>query len=494
MIDQSALQKKYNALLKLFFQHEEEKALYEVSELGKELVLAKLGPDVLLDIHSFCIKETVKDMDPLMVSRLVVNANELLLNGIMAYAMNYYNFMDLLDAEKRKLEIARSDITSERNKLDDIVSAIDADLLLLDRDMKIHWINKKLKERNPYTRGDMVGQLCNKAYCNIEHVPEDCPAATAFESEKPVRQEHPITHPDGTTRFYLFTCSPIRDGGGNVTHVLELVQDITDKKKIEDEVKQKAAELEQANIKLREIDQLKSMFIASMSHELRTPLNSVIGFSSIMLKEWHGTISEEQQKDLSIILRAGKHLLALINDVIDVSKIEAGMIEVNVEGVDVFDVIAEAIDLLKKDIKDKELELQVEAIHQTIQTDRRRLLQCVTNLMSNAMKFTEKGRVQVTAQRIQNAESRIQNGGYVEISVADTGIGIKQEDMSKLFNPFVRLDSHLRSTVFGTGLGLYLTKKLVVEALRGEISVTSRHGEGSAFVLRIPINRSGGAA
>jgi len=493
MADIEAFKAGYREILKLYFAREEEKALFEVAELGKNLVALRLGPDVLLDIHASCIRESVKDLDPMVISRMVVNANEVLLSGMMAYAMSYYSFLDVLDAEMKKTEEAKAGLVVERNKLDDIVSSIDADLLLLDRDMRIVWVNRRLRERHPYIKGDIVGHPCNKAYCNIEEVPGTCPAKLALDTGKPVRQEHPITHPDGTVRFYYFTCSPIKDSEGNYTHVLELVQDITEKHTIDEELRVKSAELEVVNVKLKELDRLKSIFIASMSHELRTPLNSVIGFSSMLHKEWVGPVSDEQKTMLLTILRAGKHLLLLINDVIDISKIESGKLDTYTENFDLYDVINEAVDGIRKDAVDKKLELKTETLHLPMHSDRRRLLQCVLNLLSNAVKFTEKGSVHITARRIQKSDARIQNNekvlqcDYVEIFVEDTGIGIKEEDMPRLFCSFVRLDSPLRTIVPGTGLGLYLTRKLIRETLNGDIFAESGHGVGSRFTIRIPV-------
>jgi signal transduction histidine kinase/integral membrane sensor domain MASE1 len=248
----------------------------------------------------------------------------------------------------------------------------------------------------------------------------------------------------------------------------------------------KKEELEAANEKLQEVDRLKSMFIASMSHELRTPLNSIIGFSSILLQEWRGVLSNDQKDDLRIVNRAGKHLLSLINDVIDVSKIEAGRIDISVETFDIADVIKEVVDFHKKEVEQKGLELKLDGVHQTIETDRRRVLQCVMNLVSNAVKFTEKGIV-----RIQNSEQIIGIDKYAKIIVTDTGIGIKEEDLPKLFSSFLRLDSPLRSLVPGTGLGLYLTKKLITDILKGEISVESSPGIGSVFTMRLPVKNNG---
>ncbi|MDD2853587.1 MAG: response regulator [Desulfuromonadaceae bacterium] len=241
------------------------------------------------------------------------------------------------------------------------------------------------------------------------------------------------------------------------------------------------AELEDANSKLQELDRMKSMFIASMSHELRTPLNSIIGFSRIVLAEWIGPLNGEQKENLSTVLRSGSHLLSLVNDVIDVSKIEAGMIEVIADDFDVFDVVAEVAESFENDVGVKGVTLTVPALHYPLHTDRTRLLQCLLNLVSNAVKYTEKGTITVSAKLAEGS-------CMMELSVADTGIGIAEDDLGKLFIPFVRLDSPLRTTVPGTGLGLYLTRKLVREVLRGDITVTSIPCVGSTFVLTVPVS------
>lgn len=238
-------------------------------------------------------------------------------------------------------------------------------------------------------------------------------------------------------------------------------------------------ELEVANRQLKKLDQLKSMFIASMSHELRTPLNSIIGFSSILLEEWIGPLTEEQKKNLAIILRAGKHLLALINDVIDISKVEAGSLEIVKDAFDIQELVDEAVASLRDEIAGKGLELSVENVSVMMQSDRRRLLQCLLNLLSNAVKFTDKGSILVSVKKI-SAER-------VALQVTDTGIGISQEDGATLFQPFVRLHGTGTANYPGTGLGLYLTKKLANEILAGELSMRSTPGEGSTFTLNIPI-------
>ncbi|MDA3895715.1 MAG: ATP-binding protein [Desulfobacteraceae bacterium] len=240
----------------------------------------------------------------------------------------------------------------------------------------------------------------------------------------------------------------------------------------------KTDELAQANVKFRELDQLKSMFIASMSHELRTPLNSIIGFTGVMLQGMSGEINNEQRDQLQRVYGSGKHLLALITDVIDISKIEAKKTETYVSEFNLAEVIQEAAITVQPEIEKKDLMLEVTmpaAI--PLKTDRRRLFQCILNLLSNAVKYTEKGTICI--------ETHVHDE-LLDISVTDTGIGISEQDLPVLFQSFVRLESHLKIKAGGTGLGLYLIRKIASDLLGGTVSAQSTLGEGSTFVLTIP--------
>jgi PAS domain S-box-containing protein len=248
---------------------------------------------------------------------------------------------------------------------------------------------------------------------------------------------------------------------------------------IVEDLNEKTAQLESANENLKDLDRLKSLFIASMSHEFRTPLNSVIGFSTILMNDWTGSLTEEQKDLLSIILRSGRHLLALVSDVIDVSKIEAGKLESTSEDFDAYDVGYEAIAAFTEEAKKKNLTLELRAAREAIHTDRRRLLQCLLNLISNAVKYTDYGKVEVDVESVEDE-------AFIEFRVSDTGVGLSPGDLDKLFSPFVRIILPHRPVVPGTGLGLYLSRKLAQEVLGGDILVQSVQGKGSCFILKVP--------
>ena len=245
------------------------------------------------------------------------------------------------------------------------------------------------------------------------------------------------------------------------------------------ELAAKTAEVEKANIHLQEMDRLKSVFLASMSHELRTPLNSIIGFTGVMLQGMTGEVNDEQQKQLTIVKSNAHHLLDLINDVLDISKIEAGRVELSLEEFKLNDVMQDVVQAFSHMVSEKGLRFATEVPENGVLfSDERRVKQVLINLVSNAVKFTDMGTVKVAA--------RVLDGEKLEICVSDTGIGIKEEDMSKLFEPFQQVDMSLRKRHEGTGLGLYLTRKLA-ELLGGDISAKSQYGQGSEFIFTMPL-------
>ena len=246
---------------------------------------------------------------------------------------------------------------------------------------------------------------------------------------------------------------------------------------LEKKVDERTSELREANIHLQELDRLKSMFIASMSHELRTPLNSIIGFTGIMVKGMVGEINDEQKKQLGMVQQSARHLLALINDVIDISKIEADKIEAGISTFSIADVLSDIGTAFGPIAGEQGLILNIEIPDlKSVTTDERRVKQIITNLVSNAIKFTDEGRVDVTAE---------QSGIVIQVHVRDTGIGIGKEDLEQLFRPFGRIAMPGRLTE-GTGLGLYLSKKLA-RFLGGDIKAESEPLKGSVFTFTFPV-------
>lgn len=233
----------------------------------------------------------------------------------------------------------------------------------------------------------------------------------------------------------------------------------------------------EANERLKELDNMKSMFIASVSHELRTPLNSIIGFSGMILGGMSGDLNEEQLDGIGRINRSGKHLLDLISDIINISKIEAGRVAISPQEVSLEELVKQAVDDIQPLIEPKGIKVKYNvASWPTLYTDRKYLLQCLHNYLSNAAKYTKKGSITISVD---------EKDDMVEIAVADTGIGIAKADFTKLFYPFERLDSDLRIQAGGTGLGLHVVKKIVTEILGGKVSVKSKLGKGSTFYIQI---------
>ncbi len=232
--------------------------------------------------------------------------------------------------------------------------------------------------------------------------------------------------------------------------------------------------------KLKEVDRLKSEFLANMSHELRTPLNSIIGFSRVILKGIDGPLTEMQQTDLSAIHESGKHLLNLINDVLDLSKIEAGKMEFVYEPTDLRKVISGVLSTAIALVKEKPVELQQDVPEEVpvILADERRIRQVILNLVGNAAKFTDEGFIRVAA---------IHDDREVIITVEDSGVGIPEEKFDEVFAEFRQVDSSSTRRYGGTGLGLPVSKKFV-EAHGGRIWFTSHVGEGTTFYVALPIH------
>lgn len=262
---------------------------------------------------------------------------------------------------------------------------------------------------------------------------------------------------------------------------------------LEIEVAVRTEELHRTLVRAEAADRIKSAFLATMSHELRTPLNSIIGFTGIILQGMAGPLNREQTKQLGMVRSSARHLLELINDVLDLSKIEAGQLDVRAEPFNLRESIERVIALVKPMAEKKGLVLSFNAPAELgeITSDRRRVEQILLNLVNNAIKFTEHGSVTIHAETMAAYKSspEVEAQPAIRLRVTDTGIGIKPEDMATLFRPFHQLDSGLARQHEGTGLGLTICRRLAT-LLGGEILAASDLAKGSEFAVILPWKRS----
>lgn len=309
--------------------------------------------------------------------------------------------------------------------------------------------------------------------------------------------EFRVVDREGRVYWVLDRSVPIQDESGRVLFYQGFMLDITERKHQEHCLQRLTQQLQSQNEKLEEVSRLKSEFLTNMSHELRTPLTSVLGFSSVLLQQIFGPLTPKQQEYLTLIRNSGSHLLNLINDLLDLSKIESGKMELNLKAVALEDLCREALQMVEVTAQRKQQLLCLEqpvAVESAV-VDRQRVVQMLLNYLSNAVKFTpEGGRITLGTRLASRQELESQTlgqaisstTGFLVLSVEDTGIGIALEQQHLLFQLFQQVDGATNRQYEGTGLGLALTRMLA-ELHGGVVSVRSTPGQGSTFSVWLPL-------
>ena len=400
---------------------------------------------------------------------------------------------------------ARQQIEEERMKLDQrlrdqhfytrslLESNIDA-LMTTDPRGIITDINKQMEALTGCTRDELIGAPFKNYFTDSAHAQAAINRVLA--EGKVTNYELTARARDGTLTVVSYNASTFHDRDRVLQGVFAAARDMT-------EVKLYERALQQKNVELEDASRMKSEFLANMSHELRTPLNAIIGFSEILRDGLIGDMSEQQRGFIGDIFSSGTHLLSLINDILDLSKVEAGKMLLDLEPVSIASWLRNSLSIVREKAADRRIHLEL-AGHEELgvfHADARKVKQVVYNLLSNAVKFTgDGGRVTLHARRVPRAQVGVLSTGwtnrsfplgendfedFLEVSVTDTGMGVEAADLQQLFRPFSQIDSGLARKFEGTGLGLAMVK-LLADLHGGSVAVESEVGTGSTFTVWLP--------
>ena len=409
-----------------------------------------------------------------------------------------------------------------------------ASIVITDTSGRIDYVNPRFTETTGYTFEEAFGQNPRILKSGKQPVEVYQQMWQTLSAGRVWRGELENRAKDGHTYWEQASISPVRNTAGEITHYVAVKENITQYKRLLEELEQSRNELERrvlertheladANAslqqeiaerkiveealaaerrnlentvalrtkqlqeslkKIEEANQHKSRFLSSMSHEFRTPLNAILGFADLLSKQFFGSLNEKQAQYVNLIEQSGNHLLALINDLLDIAKIDAGRVELLMNEFSITDLLQDSAQMVSTQCRQKHITLEVTppSAVDTITGDLRRCRQIMLNLLSNAVKFTpEYGRIMVSAEQ----ESPL----VVKFSVQDTGIGIDLDKQDKIFSEFYQADQVRDAEMGGTGIGLALTRRLV-QLHHGEIGVVSEPGKGSTFWFTLPIRKN----
>ncbi|HEY0284843.1 MAG TPA: PAS domain S-box protein, partial [Vicinamibacterales bacterium] len=408
---------------------------------------------------------------------------------------------------------ARKQIEEERKKLDQrlrdqhfytrslIESNIDA-LATTDPRGIITDVNKQMESLTGCTRDELIGAPFKNHFTDSARA--EAGISRVLNEGKVTNYELTARARDGKTTVVSYNATTFHDRDRSLQGVFAAARDVTELKRFEQTLQQKNVELEDAS-------RMKSEFLANMSHELRTPLNAIIGFSEVLRDGLMGEMTDQQRGFIGDIFSSGKHLLSLINDILDLSKVEAGKMTLDLEPVAIKSLCADSLSIIREKAVTRGIRLTMDAAKElgTIHADPRKVKQILYNLLSNAMKFTtDGGDVTLRVTRVTRREVGQLSGPWIgrtfptaenefveflKISVTDSGIGISAEGLQRLFRPFSQIDSGLARKFEGTGLGLAMVK-LLAELHGGAVAVESAVGEGSCFSVWLPLRPHEGEA
>ena len=382
-----------------------------------------------------------------------------------------------------------------------IESNIDA-LMTTDPQGVISDVNQEMVDLTGRTRDDLIGAHCRNFF--TDPLRADAAIKRVLTENKVSDYELTVRAQNSTETVVSYNAATFHDRDRKLQGVFAAARDVTDRKRFERTLQEKNVELEHAS-------RMKSEFLATMSHELRTPLNAIIGFSEALKDGLIGDMSESQLEYIGDIFMSGQHLLSLINDILDLSKVEAGMMALELETIDLSLLLSNSLSIVKEKAAAQRIGLVVEASEDlgVARLDPRKVKQIVYNLLSNAVKFTpDNGRVTLTARRVSRSDVGMLPGAwpvqtfafadnefddFLELCVGDSGIGISTDNMAKLFQPFSQIDSSLARRFEGTGLGLAMVKQLA-ELHGGTVAVSSQDGEGARFAVWLPLRSAEQAA
>ncbi|MDE3195535.1 MAG: PAS domain S-box protein [Acidobacteriota bacterium] len=432
-----------------------------------------LGLEHIAEVHS---EAEAADLD------VTTRAGETLCVGIRSRERAAGGWMYV--AADRTVERAASEQLRVESRFRELLEAAPDAIIEVDREGKIVLLNRVTEQLFGYTREELLGSKVDLL------LPEGLRQGHVAYRNK--YWAHPTTRPmgrdlilsarrkDGHDIPVEISLSPVHSPDG--TRVSAIIRDVTQRRLAEENIRAANAQLEARNREIQRADRLKSEFLASMSHELRTPLHTIIGFTELLAEELEGPLNDKQKRFVQHVHQDSVHLLALINDILDLSKIEAGRMELELESFDAREVVQGALDGIHNAARAKNLSVENRIVEVSIvRADRLRLREVLTNLLSNAVKFTpEGGTITVAADPLD---------GMIRFSVTDSGIGIALEDQTVIFDKFRQVSSTTRGVREGTGLGLAIVKHLV-ELHGGHLELQSEPGRGSCFAFTIPADQA----